>query len=169
MRLNAAIALCATLLFSACASERIIGGGSLRAFSKRTSLPHEAVVSITHYVEMRLGRGGVFWDGPYSPDEAARIVRLSEEKRPSFGAFSARHIDERFFVCFQFCVLDGFTAHGSERTSGYMPDSIFVVGTTGAVEWYDLGRANQALVPTTAAVTPAADASVAPAAVAAHL
>ena len=145
MKLSAAITLGATLLLCACASERIVGGGSLRAFSRRTSLPHEAVVSITQAVETRLGRGGVFWDGPYSPDEAVRIVRLSEEERSSFGAFAARHVDERFFVCFQFCVLDGFTAHGSEHTSGYMPDSIFVVSTMGAAEWYDLGRANQAL------------------------
>jgi hypothetical protein len=169
MRLSAAIALGATLLFCACASERIIGGGSLRAFSRRTSLPHEEVVSITQTVEMRLGRGGVFWDGPYLPDEAARIVRLGEEERSSFGAFAGRHVDGRFFVCFQFCVLDGFTAHGAEHTSGYMPDSIFFVSTTGAAEWYDLGRANQALEHNDPSSHAGCCAPVAPAGVVAHL
>ena len=53
------------------------------------------IVSVTQLVEARQGRGGVFWDGPYTPEEAARIVRLGDAEQIPFAEFSARHRGEK--------------------------------------------------------------------------
>ena len=106
-------------------------------------MPQAKVVGVTQIVEARQGRGGVFWDGPYTPEEAARIVRLGASEQIPFDAFSARQIGEKFFVCFQFFVLDGFTAHGSEHISGYMPVGVFVISSGSAADWYEVGSAHK--------------------------
>ncbi|MEO6993419.1 MAG: hypothetical protein ABI273_07310 [Lacunisphaera sp.] len=122
-------------LLCSCATHKTVGGESL---SKRSSLRKDDAATISKMVEERLGRD-VFWVGPYKADEAMRYGRIgaTEAIQSALSAFAARHQNERFFICFDFVILDGFP---KGHAKGYVPKIIFAVGDGGAIEWFDLEK-----------------------------
>ena len=126
-----------------------MGGGSLGDLNRRSKLTKDTANRIFREVETHyLGCDPVFWDGPYSAPEAAQVAQINEGNRAAFDRFAKTHAGEQFFITFRFWVLDGFTAHGSERASGYRPDSIFVPKVAGPAEWVSIEELNISAPPT---------------------
>lgn len=144
MPLLLSLLLCGvSALVCSCSTHKTIGGEPL---SKRTSLKTDEVLSISKIVEAHVGRE-VFWDGPYRVGDAVRHAGIgaTETMQRAFSDFARQRQGERFFICFDFVVMDGFPK-GHAR--GYVPKSVMTVGPDGEVDWFDLKEPIQSAVPT---------------------
>jgi hypothetical protein len=147
-----------------------LDGIPMYRFSRRKSQPAAVVSRITQLVEQHFGYRGEFWDGPYKRNEIIRLIRMTKESQRSFSGFAEHTVSDDLFICYSFVIMDGFTLHGAEKKSGYLPEAVFYLDSDGGTGWYELQQKQPDMLPepTPASVTPAANAPIAPPAGAAH-
>jgi hypothetical protein len=123
-------------IVSSCA--HTFDGIPMYRLSRKKSLPAPVTSRITQSVDQHFGYKGEFWDGPYKKVEVIKLVRMTAENQLPFSGFADHAPSGDLFLCYSFVVMYGFTGHGDEKRSAYLPESIFYVTPDGTTAWFDL-------------------------------